>query len=90
MIDVKKVATLARLKIGEAEEVKYQEQMESILKYFEEVSTLKTDQIEPLITPSDIEFVMREDVKKIEQTVEEAMKNAPERTGNLFKVPPVV
>ncbi len=90
MIDVRKVAQLARLQILSNEEPQYQAEMESILKYFEEVSAIDTQGVEPLITPTDIELVFREDKRMTEQTVEEAMQNAPERSGNLFKVPPVV
>lgn len=90
MIDVKKIAQLARLKISEKEEPMYQQQMTAVLEYFKEVAVIDTQDVEPLVTPTEIELVFREDKQIIEQSVEEAMKNAPERVGNLFKVPPVV
>jgi aspartyl-tRNA(Asn)/glutamyl-tRNA(Gln) amidotransferase subunit C len=90
VIDVNKVAHLARLAITPGEEKKYQEQLTSIFKYFEEISALDTKGVEPLITPSEIALQFREDVVQHPTTVEEAMQNAPERSGNLFKVPPVV
>lgn len=89
-MDVKKVAQLARLQISDAEEKTYKLQMEEILKYFGELSRVETKGVEPLVTPSEIEQVFREDQKEVVQTVEEALRNAPERLGNLFKVPPVV
>lgn len=90
MIDVKKVAQLARLKISEKEEPHYQQQMTAVLKYFSEVAEIDTQNVEPLVTPSDIELVFREDKAAVEITVEEVIKNAPDHVGNLFKVPPVV
>ncbi len=90
MIDVKKVATLARLQISDTEEKAYKPQMESILNYFEEIAAINTTNIEPLVTPSEIELVFREDKAEVTITVEEALSNAPEKSGNLFKVPPVV
>ena len=90
MIDVKKVAHLARLQINNSEEAGYQAQMTAIFKYFEEIAAVDTKGVEPMITPTEIELVYREDKKEIVQTVEEALSNAPERSGNLFKVPPVV
>ena len=44
----------------------------------------------PMVTPNEIEQYWRDD--RIEHTLspDEAMKNAPEKEGNLFKVPPVV
>jgi aspartyl-tRNA(Asn)/glutamyl-tRNA(Gln) amidotransferase subunit C len=90
MIDVHKVATLARLQLSKEEENSYQPQLNEIFKYFEEISQIDTKNVEPMITPSEIELVFREDKIEITQSPEESLSNAPERSGNLFKVPPVV
>jgi len=90
MIDVKKVGELARLHIQPEDEAKYQSQLSAIFKYFEDVAQIDTNGIEPLVTPSEIEQVWRADEKKIELTTEEALANAPEKSGQLFRVPPVV
>jgi aspartyl-tRNA(Asn)/glutamyl-tRNA(Gln) amidotransferase subunit C len=90
MIDVKKVGELARLHIQPEDEAKYQSQLSAIFKYFEDVAKIDTNGIEPLVTPSEIEQVWRADEKKIELTTEEALANAPEKSGQLFRVPPVV
>lgn len=90
MIDVKKIAHLARLEIGESEIKNYQTQMEEVFQYFEQIAEIDTKGVEPLVTPSEIKLIFREDKKEICQSVEQAMQNAPERMGNLFKVPPVV
>ena len=90
MIDVKKVGELARLHIQPEEEAKYQSQLSAIFKYFVDVAQIDTNGIEPLVTPSEIEQVWRADEKKIELTTEEALANAPEKSGQLFRVPPVV
>ncbi len=90
MIDVKKVAHLARLAISDDEEKTYKAQMSTIFKHFEEIASVDTKNVEPLITPTDMKLVFREDKREVVLTVEEAMKNAPEKSGNLFKVPPVV
>ena len=89
-MDVQKVADLARMELTTEEKKQYQSQLKSILKYFEELSQIDTEQIEPLVTPTDIELVYREDKAETILSVEEALMNAPERAGNLFKVPPVV
>lgn len=90
MIDVKKVAELARLQILPEEESKYQTQLSAIFKYFEEVAQIDTKNVEPLATPSEIEQVWRDDEIKLELNTEEALANAPEKSGQLFRVPPVV
>ncbi len=90
MIDVQSVAKLSRLLLTEDEEKAFETQLSSIVKYFSEIEVIDTKEVEPLITPTDMAFHFREDKVQVVQTAEEAMKNAPERLGNLFKVPPVV
>jgi aspartyl-tRNA(Asn)/glutamyl-tRNA(Gln) amidotransferase subunit C len=89
--EVSRVAHLARLSLSAEETKKLAEQLSSVLKHFEHVSKIKTDGVEPLVTPTDIEQFWREDrVEATPAASEAAMQNAPEGVGNLFKVPPVV
>lgn len=93
MIDkktIEHIAKLARLHISEHEAAKYSEQLSSALGYFEQISKVKTDGVEPLVTPSEMQAFWREDVVRRDTTPEEITANAPEKLGNLFKVPPVV
>ena len=90
MIDVKKVAKLARLQLNSEEEVVLQKQVESIIGYFEELKNIDTQAVEPLVTPSEIEPTLRVDEVVRWDENELALENAPEKSGNLFKVPPVV
>jgi aspartyl-tRNA(Asn)/glutamyl-tRNA(Gln) amidotransferase subunit C len=88
--DVARVANLARLSITRDEVKKMASQLSLVLGHFEHVSKVKTDGVEPLVTPTDIEAFWREDKSENWESAEVAMKNAPEAVGNLFKVPPVV
>ncbi len=88
--DVARVALLARLSITPDETKKIAAQLSSVLGHFEHVSKVKTDGVEPLVTPSDIEPFWREDQMQSWESADVAVKNAPESVGNLFKVPPVV
>lgn len=88
--DMEKVAQLARLKVEAKELSLYQQQFNAILGYFEQISKVKTDGVEPLVTPSDMGQNLRPDESEKWLGAEAALSNAPERTGNLFKVPPVV
>ncbi len=93
MIDqktIEHIAKLARLKITTEEATAYGEQLSKVLAHFEKISSVNTDGIEPLVTPSDIEFFAREDEVKRDFSAAEMVSNAPEKAGNLFKVPPVV
>jgi aspartyl-tRNA(Asn)/glutamyl-tRNA(Gln) amidotransferase subunit C len=88
--EVSRVAHLARLSLSEEESKKLAEQLSNVLKHFEHVSKVKTDGVEPLITPTDIEEFWRADQAQKWESADAALKNAPEAIGNLFKVPPVV
>ena len=93
MIDKKNIehiAKLARLKVTPEEATEYGDQLTKVLAHFKQISKINTDNIEPLVTPSEIEFFLREDTSSQDFQTEDMLKNAPEKAGNLFKVPPVV
>lgn len=88
--DVARVAQLARLSLTESETEALAEQLSFVLKHFEQVAQVDTSGVEPLVTPSEIVAHWREDKAETWPHVGEALANAPERVGHLFKVPPVV
>lgn len=93
MIDqktIENIAKLARLKIDHNEAKEYGEQLSKVMGHFEQISKINTDGVEPMVTPSEIEFFARQDEVEKNYTAEEMIQNAPEKMGNLFKVPPVV
>jgi aspartyl-tRNA(Asn)/glutamyl-tRNA(Gln) amidotransferase subunit C len=93
MIDkqtIEKIAKLARLQITDVEAMEYSEQLSKALAHFEQIAKVDTTGVEPLVTPSEIEHTMREDVVVQLFTAEQMTENAPAKIGNLFKVPPVV
>lgn len=93
MIDqktIQHIAKLARLKVTAEEATVYGDQLTKVLSHFQKISEIDTTGIEPLVTPTDIEFFLRADEVKKENSAEEMVVNAPEKAGNLFKVPPVV
>lgn len=93
MIDqktIEHIAKLARLKVSPEDAAEYGEQLTKVLSHFQQISKIDTKNIEPLVTPSDIEFYTRADEVRHENSTDEMLANAPEKGGNLFKVPPVV
>ncbi len=68
----------------------YGDQLTKVLSHFQKIAKIDTTGIEPLVTPTDIEIYLRPDEVKKENVAEEMVANAPEKAGNLFKVPPVV
>lgn len=93
MIDqktIEHIAKLARLSITAEEAVEYGDQLTKVLNHFQQIAKIDTTGVEPLVTPADIEFYSRLDEARHETTTEEILANAPDKAGNLFKVPPVV
>ena len=93
MIDLKtveRIAHLARLEVSPAQAQEFSEQLSKILGYFEQISKLDTKNIEPLVTPSEIESFWRDDEQIIKHASEDMVANAPDKVGHLYKVPPVV
>lgn len=93
MIDkkaVEHIAKLARLQVTDKEAEEYSQQLTKVLNYFEQISKVDTQGIEPLVTPTEIQSYWRLDEVLTENTAEEMVANAPQKTGLLFTVPPVV
>ncbi|MCL6099056.1 MAG: Asp-tRNA(Asn)/Glu-tRNA(Gln) amidotransferase subunit GatC [Bacteroidetes bacterium] len=87
--NVEYIAALARLKFNDVELENYTHQLNDILKYVEKLNELNTDDVEPLSHPVENINVFREDKLKPSISTEEALKNAPNRTDEFFKVPKV-
>ncbi len=88
--DVDKIAQLAKLKFKENEKVKLQSELNKILEYIDQLNELNLDNTEPLENINETENVLRKDEIKIWLTNEEALRNAPSKTGKFFKVPKVL
>ena len=88
--DVDKIATLAKLKFSEIEKEKIQKDLNKILEYIDHLNELDLEGIEPLENINETENVLRKDEVYNWLTTEEALKNAPSKTGKFFKVPKVL
>ena len=88
--EVRHVAQLARLSFSEAEQQKLTTQLNTILEYMEELNSINTDAVEPLFHVIDLKNVLRDDVCRPGLSRDEALRNAPERNDQFFKVPKVI
>jgi aspartyl-tRNA(Asn)/glutamyl-tRNA(Gln) amidotransferase subunit C len=86
--DVLHVARLARLQLSEAEVERFQGQLSAILEAVSKVQELDLADVPPTSHPLDVVNVWREDEPRPSLAVEEALANAPDRAGDLFRVPP--
>lgn len=89
--DVEHIAKLAKLRFSDKEKEKLQGELNKVLDYIDKLDEIPNlDKVEPLENVNDTENVFREDETEKCLTKEEALKNAPSKTENFFKVPKVL
>ncbi len=87
---VNKLAHLARLKFSESDAQKMTADLNQILDWVEQLKKVETEGVEPLTGMSEEVNVFREDVSKDTISHEDALKNAPNKDSNYFRVPKVL
>lgn len=87
---VDKIAHLARLEFENEAKEEMVKDMNNMLTFVDKLNELNTDKVEPLIYMSDEVNVLREDEVKHDISQEEALKNAPKKDSDYFKVPKVI
>ncbi len=87
---IDKIAGLAKLEFSNEEKSAMVKDLDRILVFVEQLNTLDTEGVEPLIHMSEETNVMREDVIKNEISHAEALKNAPKKNSDYFLVPKVL
>lgn len=88
--DVEHIAKLAKLEFTDAEKEKFTHQLNQILEYIEQLNKLDTSTVEPLSHVIELSNIFRKDEVKASVSTEEALKNAPVKTEQFFKVPKVI
>ena len=92
-IDIKtvdEVAHLARLEFKDEAKAEILNDMNRMLAFVDKLNELNTDDVQPLIYMTDEVNVLREDEPKQTITQKEALKNAPKKDSDYFKVPKVI
>jgi len=87
---VRRVAQLARLELGDEEVVQFSTQLSAIVEYIEKLNELDTENVEPLAHCLPVHNVFRDDVIRPSLTNEQALANAPEQADGHFKVPKIL
>jgi aspartyl-tRNA(Asn)/glutamyl-tRNA(Gln) amidotransferase subunit C len=85
--DVLHVARLARLALTEEEIERFGEQLNAILEAVGKVSELDLSGVEPTSHPLALANVLEADEPRPCLPVDDALRNAPEREGDFFRVP---
>jgi aspartyl-tRNA(Asn)/glutamyl-tRNA(Gln) amidotransferase subunit C len=92
-IDIKtvdEIAHLARLEFSDEAKGEILNDMNRMLAFVDKLNELNTDNVEPLIYMTEERSVLREDEVKQTLTQQEALKNAPKKDSDYFKVPKVI
>ena len=87
---IQDIAALAKLEFDEKSAEQMKADLVKIIGFFDKLSEIDTDGVEPLIYLSEEVSVLREDEIKAVVSQVEALKNATEKDSDYFKVPTVL
>jgi aspartyl-tRNA(Asn)/glutamyl-tRNA(Gln) amidotransferase subunit C len=87
---VRKIASLARIQVTEADLNYYAPQLQKILGWAEQLQAVNTDGIEPLANVSEIACRLRPDVVNDGGNSAAVLANAPESVEGFFVVSKIV
>ena len=89
-MDVAYVAHLARLKLTEDETAQFQQQLDQVLEYVNQLNELDVEGIEPSGPNRGLHNVFREDEPRASLDHERVMANAPAERQDHFSVPRII
>ena len=87
---IQDIAALAKLEFDEQSAKQMKADLEKIIGFVDKLNEIDTEGVEPLIYLSEEVNVLREDEIKAVISQVEALKNAPEKDSDYFKVPTVL
>ena len=88
--EVEKIAGLAKLSFTEQEKETLAGEMNSILAYMDQLNEVDTTGVEPLVSPVPLANVFREDIPVESLERGKALKNAPDKSEEFFRIPKVL
>jgi aspartyl-tRNA(Asn)/glutamyl-tRNA(Gln) amidotransferase subunit C len=84
------MAKLSRLEFKGEELETIKGDLEKIIGFMDKLSSVDTSNVEPLIFMSEEKNILREDESIVSITKEAALKNAPKRDSDYFRIPKVL
>jgi aspartyl-tRNA(Asn)/glutamyl-tRNA(Gln) amidotransferase subunit C len=87
---VKRIGRLARIRIEEGEVTKYQDELNAILGFVEQLGEVDVSGVEPMTSVTPMKLRRRDDVVSDGGYPEQIVANAPLAEDNFFMVPKVV
>jgi aspartyl-tRNA(Asn)/glutamyl-tRNA(Gln) amidotransferase subunit C len=90
MKEVDHVARLSRLALTDAEKERMRRELDGILSYIGKLRGLDTEGVPPTSHAVPMTNVMREDEPRPSLSQDEMLANAPDRSGEFFRVPKII
>lgn len=87
---VRRIATLARIHVEDADIPRLQAEINGILGWIEQLNEVNVEGIEPLTGAATMALKMREDAVTDGFYPDKVLANAPDRAGDFYAVPKVV
>ena len=84
--DVRHIAKLARIELSPEEETKFTEQFGNILEFVKQLQSVDTSGVEEISQITGLENVWTKDENRPSFTNDQALKNAPDKEGECFRV----
>ena len=88
--EVEQVARLARLALSPEEKERMRRELDGILAYIDKLRALDTEGVEPTSHAVPMTNVMREDAPRPSLPRADMLANAPDPSGDLFRVPKII
>lgn len=88
--EVEHIAKLSRLSLSEDEKELFGSQLGRIIEYVKQLNGLDTTDVKPTSHVIDLKNVSRTDRNRRSLSNDDALGNAPERSGGHFRVPKII
>ena len=87
---VRHIGKLSRIELTDGQVDMFSRQLGSILTYFDKLQQLDTEDVDPMVHAVEVHNILAEDAPHASLTPDAALANAPQRDGDLFRVPKVL
>jgi aspartyl-tRNA(Asn)/glutamyl-tRNA(Gln) amidotransferase subunit C len=87
---VRRIATLARIEVPDADLDAVAGQLSGILNWIEQLKEVDTENVAPMSGGTDLKLAWRKDVVNDGDRADKVLANAPDGHENFFAVPKVV
>jgi aspartyl-tRNA(Asn)/glutamyl-tRNA(Gln) amidotransferase subunit C len=88
--DVRRIAQLARIAVGEHEVERLKDEINGMLNFVEQLSEVNVEGVEPMTSVTPMPMKKRADVVSDGNDAEAVLKNAPQSDDNFYLVPKVI